>query len=110
VYPALTALRAEQLVEEVAEGRRSTYTPTAGGRALLADKQDLLAQVEARTSTALRGHESLEPLLARFTDRIIELSGRVDPAAVERALDHAVQALTDQAARTIIEQEVRHGA
>ena len=95
VYPALTALRAENLVVQVAGKRRGVYRISAEGRRLLASKQELLAQIEARTRTVLTDTTSLQPLVARFTERVSKLNGRVDRAAVERILDTAAKAIAD---------------
>jgi DNA-binding PadR family transcriptional regulator len=95
VYPALTALRTEKLVDQRSDQRSSAYLVTESGRRLLADKRDLLAQIEIRTSRALEVSASLEPVLARFTDRITKLSARVDRAEVERILDAAAKAIND---------------
>ena len=95
VYPALTALRAENLVVQVVGTRRGAYRISAEGRRLLASKQELLAQIEARTHTVLTDSTSLQPVVARFTERISKLNGRVDRAAVERILDHAAKAIAD---------------
>jgi DNA-binding PadR family transcriptional regulator len=100
VYPALAALRAEELVEQVPGGGRGTYRVTADGRRLLNDKRELLAQVEARTSTALDADKSLRPVVTRFAAFVTELSGRVDRAAVERILDNAAKAIADLEVRS----------
>lgn len=91
VYPALTALRTEKLVDQ----RSGAYAVTKAGRRLLADKRELLAQIESRTSGVLEVSASLEPALARFTERITKLSGRVDRTKVERILDAATKAIRD---------------
>jgi DNA-binding PadR family transcriptional regulator len=101
VYPALSALRAEQLVAQGQGGRSSAYRVTAAGRGLLANQRDVLRRIESRTSVALEPDASLQPALARFAARVTRLSGRVDRAAVERILDTA--------ARSIADLEVRNG-
>jgi len=95
VYPALSALRAERLVEQVAGPGKATYRVTASGRRLLADQREGLQRIEDRTSTVLESSASLQAALARFTARISKLSGRVDRAAVERVLDNAAKAIAD---------------
>jgi DNA-binding PadR family transcriptional regulator len=95
VYPALAALRAEHLVDQVPGRGRGAYRLTARGRRLLADKRDLLGQIEQRTRTALESGASLQPVLARFVSQVSKLSGRVDRAAVERILDTAATAIGD---------------
>src|SRR5436309_2805863 len=49
IYPALAALRAEQLVEPMESGRRTAFAPTPEGRRMLADQHEVLARVERRT-------------------------------------------------------------
>jgi DNA-binding PadR family transcriptional regulator len=95
VYPALSALRAEGLVEQVSGPGKAAYRVTGHGRRLLADQREVLHRVEKRTSTVLQGDASLQANLARFTARISKLSGRVDRAAVERVLDNAAKAIAD---------------
>ena len=94
IYPALTALRAEQLVEQTPGRKAAAYRVTEHGLQLLAEKRDLLARVEARTSGVDSG-VSLEPALARFAAHVRTLSGRVDRAGVERILDAAAKKIAD---------------
>ena len=95
VYPALSALRAERLVEHISGQGKATYRVTANGQCLLADQREALRRIENRTSTVLKADESLQAALARFTARVSNLSGRVDRAAVERVLDNAAKAIAD---------------
>jgi DNA-binding PadR family transcriptional regulator len=101
VYPALSALRAERLVEQEPGGGAATYRLTAAGRRLLVDQRELLERIEARTDAALAPDGSLQPALARFAARVSKLGGRVDRTAVERILDTAAKAIADL--------EVSHG-
>lgn len=95
VYPALSALRAEQLIEQEAGGGKASYRVTAHGRRMLTDQRVVFARIEARTSAALESDASLQLVLDRFVARIAKMSGRVDRAAVERILDNAARALAD---------------
>ncbi len=95
VYPALSALRAERLVEQICGQGKATYRVTASGQILLADQREALRRIEDRTSTVLEADASLQAAIARFTARITKLSGRVDRAAVERVLDNAAKAIAD---------------
>jgi DNA-binding PadR family transcriptional regulator len=94
VYPALSALRTEQLIEQTTGRKAAAYRVTEHGRRLLAEKRDLLARVEARTSKVDAG-VSLEPGLARFAAHVRAFSGRVDRSAVERILDTAAKKIAD---------------
>ena len=95
VYPALSALRAEQLIEQVSGEGKASYRATARGRRMLADQRAVFGRIEARTSAALMSDASLQLVLDRFVARISKLSGRVDRADVERILDSAAKAVAD---------------
>lgn len=88
IYPALTALEDEGLVEPTTQGDRKVFNVTDTGRAALTDRADMLASVEARTGVGLTGG-SLEGALARLTARVRAVAGDVDRAKVERILDEA---------------------
>jgi DNA-binding PadR family transcriptional regulator len=95
VYPALSALRAEQLIEQESGGGKASYRVTARGRRMLADQRVVFARIEARRSAGLKSDDWPHLVLARFVARIINLSGHVDRPAVERILDNAAKAVAD---------------
>src|SRR4051812_44880416 len=96
VYPALSALRAEQLIEqEQSGGGKASYRVTAQGRQMLKDQRAVFARIEARAGAALTSDASWQFVLDRLVDRITKLNGRVDAAAVERILDNAAKAVAD---------------
>ncbi|MEP6625043.1 MAG: helix-turn-helix transcriptional regulator [Acidimicrobiia bacterium] len=95
VYPALSALRTERLVEPAPSERKGPYRVTTKGRRMLAAQRDVLERIEARTSSSAETIASLQPSLAQFAARINKLSGRLDRAAVERILDAAAKAIAD---------------
>jgi DNA-binding PadR family transcriptional regulator len=95
VYPALSALRAERLIEQERGGGKAVYQVTAEGCRMLADQRAVFARIEARTGASLQSDASWQPILDRFVERISKLSGRVDGAAVERILDNAAKAVAD---------------
>src|SRR4051794_10312415 len=95
IYPALAALRAEQLVEPVESGRRTAFAPTAEGRRMLADQHEVLTRVETRTGNSSDEDRSLQALLGRFTDRVIRIGGHADRAVVERILDNAAEMIAN---------------
>ena len=95
VYPALSALLAEQLVAPEPVSGKAAYRVTASGRRMLAEQRDVLTRVESRTSAPLAPDVSLQPVVARFAARVSKFSGRVDRAAVERILDTAAKAIAD---------------
>lgn len=88
IYPALTALEEEGLVEPTTQGDRKVYNVTDTGRQALTDRGEMLASVEARTGVSLTGG-SLEGALARLTARVRAAAGDVDRVEVERILDEA---------------------
>jgi DNA-binding PadR family transcriptional regulator len=89
VYPAVEALEAEKLIEGAEREGRTTYRITSLGEEALEERADALAALELRTGARLGRADSLEPVLTRFKARLMELSGRVDPAAVAATLDRA---------------------
>jgi DNA-binding PadR family transcriptional regulator len=98
IYPALSALDAEGLIEGREEGERKVFSVTDLGRDALAERQRMLADVEARTGARLSGG-ALEPALGRLVARVRGVASRVDAGEVERVLDEAgdrVEALADK--------------
>lgn len=89
IYPAVEALGAEKLIEGDEREGRTTYRITSLGEKALKERADALAALELRTGARLGRADSLEPVLSRFKARLMELSGRVDPAAVAATLDRA---------------------
>jgi DNA-binding PadR family transcriptional regulator len=99
IYPALSALETEGLIEATADGDRKRYALTPVGRAALHARAGLLAEVEARTGARLSGAETLQPALDRFVARVRELSAEVDVATVERFLDEVIDGVDALAQR-----------
>jgi DNA-binding PadR family transcriptional regulator len=89
VYPAIEALEVEGLVAGREEQGRTTYRTTEAGAEALAERAAALAALEVRTGARVRGADSLEPELARFSARVAPLSGLVDPEEVTAILDRA---------------------
>jgi DNA-binding PadR family transcriptional regulator len=89
VYPALTALREEGLLVAEIEGRAKRYYLTDSGREALDRRRRQLAAFEERLGVRLRQDGSLRPALDRFAQRVMKLSGRIDPEAIESILDRA---------------------
>jgi DNA-binding PadR family transcriptional regulator len=95
VYPALSALRAEQLIEQGSGRGKAAYRVTAPGRRMLTDQRVVFARIEARTRATLKSDDWPQLVFERFVTRISNLSGHVDRAAVERILDNAAKAVAD---------------
>lgn len=89
IYPAIEALSAEGLVAGSADDSRTVFRTTPEGDRARAKRADLVAAVELRTGARFGRGESLEGVLTRFTTRLMRLSGRVDPVAVQTILDRA---------------------
>lgn len=97
IYPALTALEDEGLIEPTVEGDRKVFHVTETGREALTDRSGMLASVEARTGVSLTDG-SLEGALARLTARVRAVAGGVDVEKAERILDETgnrVERLTE---------------
>lgn len=88
IYPALSALEAEGLVDATTEGDKNVFTVTAVGKQALGDRARLLAAVEARTGVRLAG-DALEPALSRLVARVRAVASSVDAAEAETVLDDA---------------------
>lgn len=88
IYPALGALEAEGLVKAREEGDRKVFSVTPVGSRALADREGMLAAVEARTGARLSGG-ALEPALSRLVARVRTVASKVDHGEAERVLDEA---------------------
>ena len=99
IYPALSALEAEALVEATADGDRRTYALTTLGREALQARAGLLAEIEGRTGARLTGSGTLQPAIDRFVARVRELAGDIDIEALEQLLDEAADGAADLARR-----------
>jgi len=86
IYPALSALEAEKLVEAQEQGDRKVYSVTGVGKKALLDRDRMLAEVEARTGARLSGG-ALEPALSRLVARVRSVASMVDHVEVEQILD-----------------------
>lgn len=92
VYPALAALRDRELVAPRVEGS-AVYETTPAGRELLRSEQQLVAEIEQRTSATLTRGSGMDSILGRFCAGVASHTGRVDLRAVQRILDGAGQAI-----------------
>jgi DNA-binding PadR family transcriptional regulator len=89
IYPALTALVAEGLLERQAAGQRQRYRLTPTGLAALDARSDDLAAIELRTGLRFDGASRLDGELARFGTRIAKVAPFVDADAVAAILEAA---------------------
>ena len=101
VYPALTALVEERLVDAIDDdrhARRRVFKITATGRRALQQRAPALAAFEVRTGVRLGHADSVETALDRFRVQVMEVAERLEPAIVAAELDRAASAL-ERAAR-----------
>ena len=99
VYPALSALEAEDLITPTGDEVPKRYVVTKTGNASLADRRHKLAEIERRTGSFLGSRDGVEADLGRLTQSVKEASGRVDPHAITKVLkraDKQVRALMDE--------------
>jgi DNA-binding PadR family transcriptional regulator len=99
IYPALSALEAEGLVEVAAASDRKTYAITSVGHDALQARAELLAEIESRTGARLTSSETLQPALDRFVARLRGLAGDMDIEVLERLLDETAKGAEDLARR-----------
>ena len=93
VYPAVSALEAEGLIESEANGARRSYRLTPAGETALDERRGLLAEIEIRTGVRVGPSGDLTDAVERFARRVAALNGHVEPALVERELDRAITRL-----------------
>lgn len=99
IYPALSALEAEALVQPTADGDRKTYALTRAGGDALQARAELLAEIEGRTGARLTNSETLQPAIDRFVARIRDVAADMDIHELERLLDEAADQMEDRARR-----------
>lgn len=93
VYPAVSALRSEDLVTSDARGLRQVNRLTPRGRRALVARRADLAGLEVRTGVRLGDGESLDAVLDGFVGRVRHLAPRVDPRQLSAVLDRATAEL-----------------
>lgn len=98
VYPALSALEAEGLIEPVGDELPKRYIVSETGIEALVERRHKLAEIERRTGAFLRPQNVVEAELDRLVHAVRTASGRVDPEAITKVLrraDKQVRALSD---------------
>ena len=90
VYPALNALVAERLLATDSDGRGKRYRLTKLGAQALDSRRKQLAALEQRTGTSLRDSSELQHELDRFSQQVLQLSGRLDARDLTRILDETI--------------------
>ncbi len=98
VYPALSALEAEELVEPIGDETPKRFEVTVLGAEALLDRQDKLIEIERRTGAFLRPQDEVGRALDRLSASVRSASGVVDPNAVLKVLRR-----TDKQLQVLIE-------
>lgn len=98
VYPALSALEAEELIVPTGDEVPKRYEVTIIGLQSIEERRYKLAEIERRTGTFLRPQNSVDGELDRLIQAVRAASGRVEPEAITKVLrraDGQVRALMD---------------
>ncbi len=93
VYPAVSALRSEDLITADARELRQVNRLTPRGRRALAARRADLAGLEIRTGVRLGEVGSVEAVLDSFVSRVRHLAPRLDPTQLAVVLDRATTEL-----------------
>lgn len=93
VYPAVSLLRSEGLLEADTRGSRAVNRLTERGRRALSSRRDDLAGLEIRTGVRLQDTASVEAVLDGFVRRVRHLAPRFDPGQLAAVLDRTADTL-----------------
>lgn len=99
IYPALSALEAEGLVEADEDGGKKVFSVTPVGAQALTRRERMLAAVEVRTGVRLSG-DALEPALSRLVARARAVASKVNHGEAERVLEDAGNRIEELAKET----------
>lgn len=89
VYPAIAALRDEGLITVDDPETRRTYRLSATGRAALAKRRKMLAELEVRTGVRIGDDNDVRAALDRFASRVEAVAARTQITDIEVVLDRA---------------------
>ena len=98
VYPALSALEAEDLVEPIGDESPTRFEVTVLGAEALLERQDKLIEIERRTGAFLRPQDDVTRAMDRLWSSVRSASGLVDPKGVLKVLrrtDKQIQVLIE---------------
>lgn len=98
IYPAVNALEAEGLVEAIEDGERRVYRLTPVGADALAKRTGRLARLESELGARF-GEDSIDVVLARFSERVRSMSAVLDPASVEALLERTAETIESMASQ-----------
>lgn len=105
IYPALSALEAEGLLDRRRDRQRRLYEITPTGKKALAARSEELAALEVRTGIRFDGASRLDGDVARFGARVSKVAPFVDAAAVAAILDAAASEIEQLATQPSMEEE-----
>lgn len=91
IYPAVSALRSEQLIERDGDGHPYRLT-TRGGQAL-EGRRDVLARVELRTGVRFTRDASVDAMIDAFMIRLRHLSSKVSAGELAPVLERTTREL-----------------
>jgi DNA-binding PadR family transcriptional regulator len=97
IYPALSSLESEGLIEAKTDGDRRVYELTGEGARAFTRRADRIAAMEARLG--LRIASGLDMVLARLGQRVWAAAPYVEEARIEDVLEQAardIEGLADQ--------------
>jgi DNA-binding PadR family transcriptional regulator len=100
VYPALSALEVEELIEPVGDEVPKRYEVTITGAQALRDRHYKLTEIERRTGAFLRPQSEVDRAAERLNQSVRSATGVVDPDDIAKVLRRA-----DKQIQTLIERE-----
>lgn len=95
IYPALSALERERLIQAVDDEVPRRYRPTVAGKAAIEERDHVVARIEHRTGTRLRADGTVDEEFDRLRGLVVAARGRVDPGDLKRVLKRASKRLTE---------------
>jgi DNA-binding PadR family transcriptional regulator len=101
IYPALTSLENEGLIEAKTDGDRKVFELTGEGARAFTRRADRIAAMEARLGIKIAS--GLDVVLARLGRRVWSSAPFVDEARIEQVLDRAaeeIEGLAQQGGQT----------
>jgi DNA-binding PadR family transcriptional regulator len=92
IYPAVSALEAEGLVDSAPSAGRKVYRLTPTGSDALGVRREELARIEEELGVRFSDNVS-DAALARFTRRARELAPRIEPEELQATLNQTITSL-----------------
>jgi DNA-binding PadR family transcriptional regulator len=95
IYPALSALETEGLIEATEEGERRVYELTADGAQAYVRRAQRVAAMEARLGIKIAN--GLDVVLARLARRVWAVAPKVEETQIEHVLEDAAARIESMA-------------